>query len=248
MVARLKLCDNRSVANEGFVQQYALPASWERWIIIFPIAVFALLAVAMSFGATQDYAFALVKENKAVDWFTWVSALLGGVLAVIAAIRARQHGSQILIWLFYLLFALGLIFIAGEETSWGQDFYHYRSPDFFERWNEQGDVTLHNLNGINGRNHFLRLAFGAGGLIGLLAWKSERFRDVAPPRPLQTWFWLIALKSTLDVFAVSRAGGSMSAYIIAELSEVIEMLVAMAGLLYVWLNGRRLERLSPQVP
>jgi hypothetical protein len=80
-------------------------------------------------------------------------------------------------------------------------------------------------------------------LIGLLAWKSERFRDVAPPKALQVWFWLIALKSVLDIHFIAAAGESMPAYIISELSEVIEMLIAMAGLLYVWLNGRRLARL-----
>jgi hypothetical protein len=105
-------------------------------------------------------------------------------------------------------------------------------------------VTLHNLDGMNARNHYLRLAFGAGGLIGLLLWKIERFRDIAPPHPLQIWFWLIVLKSILDIQFISSAGDTMPSYIISELSEVIEMLTAMAGLLYVWLNGRRLGRLA----
>jgi hypothetical protein len=158
--------------------------------------------------------------------------------------QERRRGKEKMIWLFYLIFAIGLIFIAGEETSWGQDFFHFHTPGFFERHNEQDDLTLHNLDGMNGRNHYLRLAFGVGGLFGLLAWKSARFRDVAPPRALQVWFWLIALKSLLDIHFIASAGETTPSYIIMELSEVIEMLIAMAGLLYVWLNGRRLARLA----
>jgi hypothetical protein len=227
----------------SFPEQYGLPASLERWIALFPIVVFPFFAVAMSFEATQDFAFSLVKENNVVDWLTSVPALCGGILSLILANRERRRGKNWMIWVFYLVFALGLVFLAGEETSWGQDFYRYQTPEYFARHNEQGDLTLHNLDGMNGRNHFLRLVFGLGGLIGLLAWRSERLRDVAPPRALQTWFWLIAGKSVLDIFFISSAGETMPSYIISELSEVIEMLVAMAGLLYVWLNGRRLARL-----
>jgi hypothetical protein len=236
---------NPGAEPQSFVEQYGLPVSLKRWIILFPIVVFGLFALAMSLDATQDYAFALVKENNVVDWLTWVPALTGGVLGVRVAMHQRQCGKEKVIWIFYLLFALGLLFLAGEETSWGQDFYHYQTPRFFENWNEQGDVTLHNLDGLNGRNHFLRLGFGVGGLIGLLAWKSERFRDVAPPAALHVWFWLIAVKSALDIYFIASAGESLPAYIISELSEIIEMLVAMAGLLYIWLNGRRLACLSP---
>jgi hypothetical protein len=198
----------------------------------------------MSLDATQDFAFNLVKENNVVDWLTSAPAFIGGVLGLRLAMQERRRGKEKMIWAFYLVFALGLIFIAGEETSWGQDFFHFRSPHFFEKYNEQGDLTLHNLDGMNGRNHYLRLGFGVGGLIGLLLWKSERFRDIAPPRALQIWFWLIALKSLLDIHFIASAGETTLSYIIMELSEVIEMLIAMAGLLYVWLNGRRLTRLQ----
>jgi hypothetical protein len=186
----------------------------------------------------------LGEREQCVDWLTSGPALIGGILGLRLAMRERQRGKEKIIWLFYLVFALGLIFIAGEETSWGQDFFHYHTPGFFERYNEQDDVTLHNLDGMNGRNHYLRLLFGVGGLIGLLAWKSDRFRDVGPPRVLQVWFWLIALKSLLDIHFIASAGETMPSYIIMELSEVIEMLVAIAGLLYVWLNSRRLARLA----
>lgn len=229
--------------TESFAEQYGLPDGLKWWIILFPLVVFASFAVAMSIDAIQDYAFALVKENNIVDWLTSGPALAGGILGITLAMREHRRGKDKLIWVFYLVFAIGLIFIAGEETSWGQDFFHYRTPGFFERHNEQGDVTLHNLDGMNARNHYLRLAFGVGGLIGLLLRKSERLRDIAPPRALQVWFWLFAVKSVLDIFFISSAGETMPSYILSELSEVIEMLIAMAGFLYVWLNGRRLARL-----
>ena len=230
--------------TRSFAAQYALPTSLERCIVLFPLIVFGLFGAAMWLESTQDYAFALVEDNGPVDWLTFVPAFAGGILGLNLSMRARRVGRGRLVWLFYLTFAIGLLFIGGEETSWGQNLFHYQTPELFDRWNEQGEVTVHNLDGLNDRNHFLRLAFGVGGLIGLVAWKSARFADLAPPRALRTWFWLIALKSVLDVFVVRSAAVSMKAYIMAEMSEVVEMLIAMAGLLYVWLNSRRLARSS----
>ena len=181
-------CNNYGMKTESFAEEYGLPASARWWIIFSPIVVFGLFTVAMSLDATQDFAFNLVKENNVVDWLTSVPAFIGGILGLRVAMREGQRGKEKMIWLFYLLFATGLIFIAGEEISWGQDFFHFHTPGFFERHNEQDDLTLHNLDGMNGRNHYLRLAFGAGGLIGLLLWKNDRFRDIAPPRVLQVGF------------------------------------------------------------
>jgi hypothetical protein len=233
--------------TRSFTAQYGLPAAWKYVIVVFPIIIFIGFAIAMYPESTQDYAFALVEDNSVVDALTFVPAFAGGIVALFVANRLRWRGREKLLWMFYLALGLGLIFIGGEETSWGQNFFHYHTPEIFQRWNEQGEVTLHNVDGLNDRNHFLRLAFGAGGLIGLLMWKSARFRDLAPPRALAIWFWLIALKSALDIFTTSRAGTSMNAYIIAQLSEVIEMLIAIAGLLYLWLNLRRMKRLDDRL-
>jgi hypothetical protein len=230
------------MTTHSFASQYGLPARLERWMIIFPVLIIAVFAVPMCFEATQDYAFALVKENNVVEWLTFAAALSGGVAGLKLAIRAGQRRKTWVIWLFYLVFALGLIFVAGEEVAWGQDFYRYRTPVFFQKWNEQGDVTFHNFEGWNGKNHFLRLAFGVGGLIGLRAWTSERFRDIAPPTVLRLWFWVIVVKSVLDFYVATFPPEPMPAFIISQLSEVVELLVAMAGAIYFWLNGRRLAR------
>jgi hypothetical protein len=226
----------------SFAEEYDLPRGLKFWIFFFPIVVLGGFAVAMSIDSIQDYAFGLVDENALVDYLTWIPAFFGSVLGARLALRERKRGRETMIWLFYLVFAAGLFFIAGEETSWGQDFFHFQSPALFQKWNAQGDLTLHNLDGWNGKNHFLRIGFGVGGLIGLLLWKSQRLRDLAPPRVLQVWFWLIIGKSLLDIHFGPIMSDTVPAYIIGQLSEVIEMLVAIAGLLYVWLNGRRLGR------
>ena len=233
------------VKQNSFAEEYGLPAGLKWWILLFPVVTLAGFAVCMSIDSIQDYAFALVEENAVVDWLTFVPAFVGSVLGIRLAWRMCQRGRGWKIWVFYLVFSLGLFFVAGEETSWGQDFFHFKSPKFFQEHNEQGDLTLHNLEGWNGKNHYLRIAFGVGGLVGLLLWKSEPFRDLASPHVLQVWFWLIIGKSLLDPHFAPHAGDTMPAYIVAKLSEVIEMLVAIAGLLYVWLNARRLARLTP---
>ena len=51
------------------------------------------------------------------------------------------------IWFFlvYLAFALGSFFILGEEISWGQRIFHFKTTEYFEEHNSQDEMNIHNL-------------------------------------------------------------------------------------------------------
>ena len=49
----------------------------------------------------------------------------------------------------YLLFAIFLLLITGEEISWGQRIFKLHTPEFWDRVNVQGEITLHNLKGFD---------------------------------------------------------------------------------------------------
>lgn len=194
----------------------------------------------MSIPAIQDFGFQLVQEGHPVEVLTSVCALWGGIIGVALAASAYRHQESALTILFYMVFALGLIFLGGEEMAWGQDILDYSTPDFIGRVNTQHEMTLHNIEGWQGRNHLLRLSFGLGGLAGILLGRLRAFRSIAAPRLLHAWFALIVLKSLIDIYVKSHEVGDMTWYIINQMSEVVEMMVSMAGLLYVWLNRRML--------
>lgn len=194
----------------------------------------------MCIDSIQDFGFQMVQEGYPVEVLTSVSAFWGGILGLALAASAIRHKASILTTGFYALFALGLIFLGGEEVSWGQDFLGYATPDLIGSVNTQHEMTLHNIEGWQGKNHLLRLAFGLGGLVGILLGRVQFFRPIAAPPLLHAWFFLIVLKSLVDIYVKDHEVGDMTFYIVNQMSEVVELMVSLAGLLYVWLNRRML--------
>src|SRR6185437_12681351 len=40
---------------------------------------------------------------------------------------------------------LGCIYTAGEEMSWGQHFFHWKTPEYWAMVNRQQETNLHNI-------------------------------------------------------------------------------------------------------
>lgn len=213
-----------------------------RTAMFIELAPFALLlgfSIFIALPATQDAAVNLLRENCPVELLTFGCALAGGIIGIRLALRAWNRSAGAVTWGFYFIFSLGLIFLAGEEVAWGQDFVWYQTPEFWRRHNSQGQLTLHNLQGWHGHNHLLRFAFGFGGLAGIFLARHDVLEPIAPPKILRFWFALILLKSLVDIYVKNVPVDEMAFYVVNKVSEVVEMMVAMAGLLHVWLNGRR---------
>ena len=64
---------------------------------------------------------------------------------------ATLIGSLLLVWrknpnrLFFTLLALACFYVVGEEISWGQRLFSFASPEFFQQYNLQQEVNLHNF-------------------------------------------------------------------------------------------------------
>ena len=74
-------------------------------------------------------------ENLTAVWFL----LAGGLLFVTASVDPTFHR-----WL-YILGGMAMVFVAGEEISWGQRIFTFATPDFLMQLNDQGEFTVHNL-------------------------------------------------------------------------------------------------------
>jgi len=62
------------------------------------------------------------------------------VLAIDMAVRADAR--LLRTWMIVIL--LGLIFLLGEETSWGQHYFHWETTGWFAQFNDQNETNLHN--------------------------------------------------------------------------------------------------------
>jgi hypothetical protein len=83
-----------------------------------------------------------IAEDGLVENLTFFFSLLAGlyILATLPARTGRVH---------YVLIAIGLLLLAGEEISWGQRVFKIAEPASLAAVNEQHELNLHNISGIH---------------------------------------------------------------------------------------------------
>jgi len=212
-------------------------------IALFPIAVFFLVAFFLALPVTRQGAIWLLEENHPVEMLTFVFLLAGGLRGLALAWYSRRE--EPLCAGFYLLVALGLLLTAMEEIAWGQKLVDFQTPSAWKELNAQGEMTLHNVHALQGRSELFRLAFGLGGLIGVWAARVPALRKIAAPAILLSWFLVITAHSIVDVFNDIVPVQKDFDAAMQRLSELIEMLIGMAGFLYIELNARRRAEMWP---
>jgi hypothetical protein len=167
------------------------------------------------------------------------------VLAFGLAARSRGH-VPVGFRLLYLLFALGALFAALEEISYGQHFLGWKSPRWFAEQNAQQETNLHNLfadkPGQALRNGAL-VAVTLGGIVlpAAAMWAGGRY---VPGRftyyllPRGELIPLVAVTLLMRLFRTlprgMRAGWDTALY------EVMELYLALGALVYVLVLRRRL--------
>lgn len=85
-----------------------------------------------------------VEEDGTVEWLTVVGLMMGCIVAFSRFIRLFKKRS----WWFLLVtlgLALVLFFGSGEEISWGQRIFGWKTPAYFEKHNAQHETNIHNL-------------------------------------------------------------------------------------------------------
>jgi hypothetical protein len=202
-----------------------------------PFLVSAAYLVLLVLPPTHYAMIRLLNENGPVENLTFLSAFAAGIVALRTARRAARRGCSSLVWGFYLTFALGMIFIAGEEIAWGQQYLSFETPASWKAVNAQGETTLHNLASIQGKTELIRLVFGICGLVGLSAGRIRGFRAIATPATLVGLFAVITAHSLVDAVNDAYPVSVRVDFYINKFSEMVEMFIGFAGLGYAWLNG-----------
>jgi hypothetical protein len=140
-------------------------------------------------AAHPNIYYVAAQEDQALEWASFWSFLLAGVLFALAA-RGQRRESGALPW-FLAGLALFCVFVAMEEISWAQRIFGYRPPDYFLEENFQQEITIHNIAGRGLRMAVFRgIILGYGVLLPLLPLVPrarrllERTRVVAPPLAL----------------------------------------------------------------
>jgi hypothetical protein len=228
---------------------YGISSVTSRLIVAAPYLILGLFFFSISFPPTQDFTALMTFPNYPIEWVTFTACLVGGIFGCRLAIRLKRKGESRLIWVFYLLFGIGLLWTAGETSAWGQQILGYHTPEWMEARNAQGQMTLHNMYGWQNHNHWLRTVFALGGFVGIALHQSPRYRKIAAPAILFSWFLVIGIKCGLDFWTKSFPPDSdwswlMFQWIVNRTSKVAKMLIGIAAFLYLWLNSRALRNAS----
>jgi hypothetical protein len=213
--------------------------------VLLPCLGLVGFALAVAFLPPAAIHWAFVSEFGLAELGT--AAAFGTAALLAFGLAARSRGvAPAGVRALYLLFALGALFAALEEISYGQHFVGWQSPRWFAEQNAQHETNLHNLFGDRPgktlRNVAL-VAVTAGGLVlpAAAMWVGGQF---APGRwpyyllPRGELFGLVAMTLVMRLVRAlprqARSGWDLGLY------EVMELYLAITALVYVVVLRRRL--------
>ena len=217
-----------------------------RWAILLgPFVLVGLFSLTLALPVSREAGKWLLSENRPVEIATFFLLLGAGVASLRLAWLNRRRGHGLKPQLFFGVFGLGLILVGFEEIAWGQYWLGFESPAPLADANVKGETTIHNIRGLDGNTEILRVLFGVGGLIGVWLNRTGRHLDITPPTILWTWFAMIAVVSIYD-FANDLAPliGPLDS-VVHRIDELIEMMIGLSALLFVWLKLRELSQAAP---
>jgi len=164
-----------------------------------------------------------------------VTLLAALVFAVRAAFLLRGQGRLWLVaWMGFA--ALCIVYVGGEEVSWGQHMFGWATPENWAAVNDQQETNLHNTSSWLDQKPRLLLELGViiGGLVipllGRFAPRAlpARFSALYPPRYVAV---------TAGVFLACKLGDTVAESfgfnIFERVSEVLELYLYWFVLLYV---------------
>ncbi|MEK9137836.1 MAG: hypothetical protein AAB393_11995, partial [Bacteroidota bacterium] len=99
-----------------------------------------------------------------------------------------------------------------------------------------------NLEMFGGHLEFVRILFGVGGLVGLWLSSLPSFRKIGVPRILVLWFLVITVHAGIDLYNDFIPIHEKADFYINRLNELTELLIGVAGFLYLKLNATMLAR------
>jgi len=156
--------------NKGIIENKT-----KRIVVLFLITIFPILFVlSMYWLSKENYSIFLKvgSEDNLIEWGQVVFFGASGVIAFILALKFRKISK--VMFVIFLVLSLGLIFIAGEEISWGQRIFRIEGSEIFDgdtevpflKNNVQSETNLHNFDVIHSRIGYVYLTIGAYGCFG----------------------------------------------------------------------------------
>jgi len=236
---------------QGPYRPFTCDPGWNEawWWLGIPVFVAALSVGSYQLAPQWYMRYVLPEGYGILEMSHFVIPLLGlfiaGRLALNPFVRARPW-----MWTVALIAALSCLYIAGEEMSWGQHFFHWNTPDYWAAVNRQNETNLHNAYLISEGlpRSILQTVVVIGGLgvpIGALFYPGLRACRISvflpPPALVPTSLGVVGFKL---VDRLQNTGHLSS--VLHRPSETIETYLYFFILAYLIVFARRIRELEAE--
>lgn len=208
---------------------------WERFLFIIPVVF--LLAMGLIWTWPNDVFLELVKEDHLIENTQVIVLLVGSVIAFLTGKFFWKRGQGWLAILFFLVCG-ALFFISGDEIDWGQRLIGFATPDQMAQENLQGEVTVHNINGIHqliGYGYTVIAFYGAFAWIVVETFFRKQKKHWSPFVPESYLFFFFYLSFIYDFYQLIGGAG------FGEWSEPAELLLYSGMSLFLVIHYLKLK-------
>lgn len=238
----------KSLLAEG-ARDWQLTPAMTAFISLIVPALIMLTGVVTALMGKAAYKWFIEEDGVSEDLqvIFWTLAL---GLGFIVTKRLWKNGTKIFA-LLYLILNLGIIFIIGEEISWGQRIFGWETSAKMKAINKQAETNIHNIEGVGDKIKWLHVVVGAYGTVCpllLLLYNID-------PRHQQAAVLLVPHYTLLPYFAATFLWRLQAVlwkppkllyFVISEYSEVMELVLAVAFFMFLFFQFRRLKSPVPQ--
>ncbi len=133
------------MSSQSFKSEISQMTVFEK-IVLVSMFLIVFLGLWFVFSDPTYFVDNFTAEDGVVENLTAFALALAGLIVIADIVRKSKQKAVTKFWIFCrVLFALLLIFGAGEEISWGQRIFDVSSGEFFLENNAQAETNLHNL-------------------------------------------------------------------------------------------------------
>ncbi len=161
------------------------------WAVFPPLMV--LLLIFLAYVKPELFQLMLAKDvDGGIVEHATVLILLPGIAAGFAVFfYRRKHLPYPWLGWWVLMWTLACVFFAGEEISWGQWFFEWKTPEVFRQLNSQEETNLHNMTPwlFQKPQALVEIWIFSAGLVLPVWWCFKEKKGVKDPQSWLFWFF-----------------------------------------------------------
>jgi hypothetical protein len=146
----------------SFLLQIVFPPakSWLRQALIFSAGlIVALIAFLIRIKGYENFVNIFTNDDTFIEWMQVALFSISAVFSGLTAVKLHKFSLSTFLTGVYFLGTLVLVFLVGEEISWGQRLLGIATPQQIREVNLQKEINLHNHQALFGYVYWFYVRF-----------------------------------------------------------------------------------------